>query len=128
MTDIQNSHWDYAPVSPNFLQGLFFMQNIPPLAGNRTPVTKVTSSLARNSAVPAANLVCQEHARLSNTRDCFDGYSFLVSGLINGAEIEDWALTTSTQATKSIGCEVHNDCDAVSDDCRRTALAILTIK
>jgi hypothetical protein len=35
--------------------------------------------------------------------------------LINGAETEDWALTTSTQATTAIDCEVHNDCDAVSD-------------
>jgi hypothetical protein len=39
--------------------------------------------------------------QLSDTRSCFDGCSLLVSGLIDGVEIEDWALTTSTQATNS---------------------------
>ena len=31
-------------------------------------------------------------------------------------EIEDQALTTSTQATNAIGCEEHNNCEAVPDD------------
>jgi len=46
---------------PKFPAGSIFYTKYTTIGREQDASNKATSSLARNSAVPAANLVCQEH-------------------------------------------------------------------